>query len=419
MCPVGQLHPRFGQRRLRIRGTAEDPGKHGEALGLQDRVLGGPVGLFGVDVGHVFARIDRVHVARLRRRDRTTVGQFGTHRSKKLPRQAADKSRPGVAGGPVAVDLANPLVRRGVVGSDRQQHVTGQGDPFQLVEKRIGGRRRLTQRARRVHPPARRIMRRHVVGEQAPTRWRNPLELAAKLHPLDTLAPAALRGTPLVVRSTRPRARRQAGVGGHPRELWVVAEHVELPRGGRVGAQHVTLKTDAVHQITNGRLWAGEICVGFVIGSAHHFHPALRQKPAQVGAVLRMGVPVGLEVVDFGQHELVVGIAARHLEMGVHQLEPIGLTGAPGRFFVPLAGVGPLGVPPHRVVVEVADHEHRPARLGHGERECAGCAGGIRPDPRIPPLSHDGVLEHNRHLEDFGPHRGEGLSAQAGTVDTD
>jgi hypothetical protein len=51
---------------------------------------------------------------------------------------------------------------------------------------------------------------------------------------------------------------------------------------------------------------------------AHHLDTALGDKPPQILAVLGMGVPVGLEVVDFGEHELVLRLATRHLQMGAH-----------------------------------------------------------------------------------------------------
>ena len=269
------------------------------------------------------------------------------------------------------MDRGDPLVRRGVVGADRQQHVAGQRDLLELIEQRAGGVLGLGQRGRRVHPPARPVVRGHVVGEQAAARRRDPLELAAELHAVDV---TALGRTPLVVRSAGPRTRRQPGVGGHPGELRVVAEHVELPRGGRVGAQHVALKSDAVHQVSDRRFRAGEVGVGFVVGAAHHLDAALGDEPAQVGAVLGAGVPVRLEVVHLGQHELVLGLAAGHLQMRVHQFEAVGLPAA-RRVLAPLAGVGALRVPPDRVVVKVADHEHRPAGLGDGELERHGWRG--------------------------------------------
>ena len=205
------------------------------------------------------------------------------------------------------------------------------------------------------------------MGQQAAARWGDPFELAGELHALG-VAVAGHRA-PLVVRAAGPRARGQPGIGRHARKLRVVPEDVELPRGGRVGAEHVALKAHAVHEVSNGRLGAGEVGVRFVVGAAHHLDAAVGDEPAQVGTVLGMGVPVRLEVVHLGEHELVLGLTPGHLEVGAHQIEPVGLTAPAGRVLGPHAGVGRLGVPPHGVVVEVADHVHRPAGLGDGEHE--------------------------------------------------
>ena len=62
---VGQLYPRLRECRLGIRGPGEQSGEHRESFRLQYCVLGGAVGLLGVDVGDVAARVDRIHVARL------------------------------------------------------------------------------------------------------------------------------------------------------------------------------------------------------------------------------------------------------------------------------------------------------------------------------------------------------------------
>ncbi len=202
-----------------------------------------------------------------------------------------------------------------------------------------------------------------------------------------------------------------------PGELRVVAEHVQLPRGRRRRAQDVALKSRAVHQVPDGRLRAGEVGVGLVVGATHHLEPALVHQPAQVGAVLGPGVPVRLEVVDLGQDELVVGIAAGHLQVRVHQFEPVGLPGPPRRVLGPLARVGALGVPPHRVIVEVADHEHRPAGLGHGELE-------PHPAPSVYtraalPLTDNRIAQHDGNLDDSSPGCGERFTTQAVAVDTD
>ena len=232
------------------------------------------------------------------------------------------------------------------------------------------------------------------MGEKATARRGDPLELTGELH-----APriaAARHRPPLVMRAAGPRAGRQAGVGGDAGKLRVVPEHVELPRGRRVGAQHVTLKTHAVHEISNSRLRAGEVGVRLVVRATHDFDAAVADQPPQVRPVLRMDVPVRLEVIDLGQHELVLRFAAGHLQMRMHQRKSVRLT--IGRVCGPDAGVAGLGVPPHRVVVEVADHEHRPAGLGDGERE--GCGGAARDHPRRAPLAGYRVGDPNGHLRD-------------------
>ncbi len=410
VCAVGQLYPRLGEGGLRVLGAGQQRGEHGEALGGQHGVLGGPVGLLGVDVGHVLAGVDRVHVAGLRRRLTTALRQFRAHRREKLPRQRAHQARPGVPRGPVAVDRGHPLVRRRVVGPDGQQHVARQGDLLEPSEQRIGGPLGLRQRGGRVHPPARPVVRGHVVGEQAATRRRDPLELAAELHAVHVAARA-----PLVVRAAGPRARRQARVGGKPRKLGIVAEHVELPRGGGVGAQHVTLKTVSVHHVSDGCFRSDEVGVRFVVGAAHHLDAALGEEPAQVGAVLGVGVPVRLEVVHLRQHELVFGLAAGQLQVGMDQFEGVGL--APRRVFGPLAGIGALGVPPDRVVVEVTDHEHGPPGLGDGELEFR--RGATCVHPRRPALTDGRTGDRDRHLDGPGSGLGHRRTAQAVAFDAD
>ena len=199
------------------------------------------------------------------------------------------------------------------------------------------------------------------------------------------------------MRAACPRTGGQPGVGRHAGKLGVVSEDVELPRGGRVGAEHVTLKTDAVHEVSNRGLGAGEVGVGFVVGAAHHLDAAVGDEPAQVGAVLGMGVPERLEVVDLGQHELVLRFAPRHLEMRAHQVETVGLTAPAWRLLGPHAGVGRLGVPPDRVVVEVADHVQCPAGLGDGEHERRDRVPGD--DARVALLADDRIGHRHRHLD--------------------
>ena len=142
-----------------------------------------------------------------------------------------------------------------------------------------------------------------------------------------------------------------------------------------------------------------------------------RIEPAQVGPVLGMGVPVRLEVVDLGEHELVFRVATGHFEVGVHEFEAVGLAGATGRVLGPLAGVRGLGVPPHRVVVEVADHEHRPAGLGVGELERRGGVAGVD-RRRAGPAGHP-VGDDHRHLDGPIPGRGQHLAGRLQAVADD
>lgn len=176
-----------------------------------------------------------------------------------------------------------------------------------------------------------------------------------------------------------------------------MAEHVELPRGGRGRAQDVALETHAVHEVPDRRLGAREVGVGFVVGPAHDLDTTRGDEPAQVGTVLGMGVPVRFEVVDLGQHELVFRFPARHFEMRTHQVEAVGLPALPGRVLGPHTGVGGLGVPPHRVVVEVADHVHRPAGFGHREIETE-TRGVCTPD-----LAGHWPFDVHRHLDHTVP----------------
>jgi hypothetical protein len=152
-----------------------------------------------------------------------------------------------------------------------------------------------------------------------------------------------------------------------------VAEGVELPRRRRLRAEHVALEAHAVHEVPDRRLGVGEVGVRLVVGAAHDLDAALRDEPAQRRAVLREGVPVRLQVVDLGEHEPVVRLGEREVEVGLDQVEPGELAAAAVRAgevqLVPGDGVGGLRVPPDRVVVEVGDHVHGPARLRHGQVE--------------------------------------------------
>ena len=64
-----------------------------------------------------------------------------------------------------------------------------------------------------------------------------------------------------------------------------MTEHIELPGCLGVRAHNVALKTDAVHEVPDGGLRAGEVGVGFVVGAAHHLDPALGEESQQIGAI--------------------------------------------------------------------------------------------------------------------------------------
>jgi len=119
-----QLSPRLVQRLGRVLGAGQ-PGQRGQPLAVGHRHLGGPLGLLGVDVGHVLARVDRVHVPGLRGEPDAALGRLGAHRREELPRQPGDAPRPGVTLGEVPVHRGSPPGRDHVVGANRQQHVAG------------------------------------------------------------------------------------------------------------------------------------------------------------------------------------------------------------------------------------------------------------------------------------------------------
>ena len=386
----GELHPRLGQRGFGIARTGEQAGEHREPLGAKHGVLGGAVGLLGIDIRDVLAGVDRIHIPGLRRRCDSALGEFGTHGREEVRGNRTDKPRPGVPGVPVMVDIGDPGVRRGVVGTDRQQYIAGQSHRLQFRKQPVGGFLGLGQRRRGVHPPACRVMRRHVMRQQADTRGRDPLELTVELHSARITTVSICCGrhrTPLVIRPAGPRTRCQTSVGGHTRKLRIMAEHVELPCRGRVRTQHIALKTDAVHKVPNRGFRSGEVGVGFVVGTAHHLDATLGDKAQKVSAIFGMGIEIRLEVVDLGEHELIDRLPPGHLQVRGNECERIVLLAPAGRVLGPQAGVGALGVPPHRVVVEVTDHVHRPTGFGDDEFECELLRAGQHTG-RPPPSGH-------------------------------
>ena len=101
--------------------------------------------------------------------------------------------------------------------------------------------------------------------------------------------------------------------------------------------------------------------------------------------------------------------------MRVHEFEGVGL---PARWLLrPLAGVGALGVPPDRVVVEVADHEHRPAGFGDREIEFGLRAGSAH--PRGAPLAGNGAHDGDGDLGNLLAGLDERLTTEPIAVDAD
>ena len=255
-----------------------------------------------------------------------------------------------------------------MVGAHRQHDVAGRGDGRQqpeLVQGRLLGGRQV---GGLVGDPAGAVVVGHVAGEQPVAVGRDPLELGGELHPLV----AAHRGVrpPLVERPARPGRGGEPG-GGHQAGIArVVPEGVEHPRRLRVGAEHVALVADAVDRVPDRGLGAGQVRVGLVVAAADDLDPAFGDEPAQVGAVFGVRVEVRLEVVDLGEHELVVAVPARGVQVEADQLER---SAGVGQLAVlvgqqqPALGELALGVPPHRVVVEVRHHPHGPARLGRDD----------------------------------------------------
>ena len=252
-----------------------------------------------------------------------------------------------------------------------------------------------------MQPPARAVVVRHVGGEQPAAIRRDPLELGAELHPL--VAALGPGRAPLVERPARPRRGGQAGRRHQARIARIMTEHVQHPRAARVAAEHVPLEPDAVDGVADDGLGADQVGAWLVVVAADDLHPAFGHQPPQVRPVLGEGVEVRLEVVDLGQHELVVGVLPGLVQVGADQLErapDVRQLAVLVRQAEPRLGELALGVPPHRVVVEVADHPHGPARFGHGDvcfgrRALPMAVHGDRNPPRAARLVGRGDLHRN------------------------
>ncbi len=362
-----QQPPRLVKRQRRV-GRPGQPGERGQPLAVLRGDLRGALCLLGVDVGDVLARVDRVHVPGLRRDPDVPLRGVLAHRGEELRWHRGHEPRPDVPGVPVPVDPGGPAGRDHVVGADRQQHIAGGRDRRQLAELLVSGLLRGRQAGRLVGHPAGAVMVRHVAGQQAGPGRRQPLELRGELHP-QVVADAPVR-PPLVVRAPGPGRFGESGRSHQAGVTGIVPERVQHPGHARVGAEHLPLVAKAVHHITDRRLSAGQVGVRLVVATADDLDPAGLDEAEQIRAILRMRVEVRLQVVDLGQHELVVGIPPGRLEVQADQLErgPDVRQAAVGvRQEDPGFGVLALGAPPDRVVVEVADHPHRPAGLGPGD----------------------------------------------------
>ncbi len=417
-----QLAPGLVQCGRGVLGPGQ-PGQRREPLAVEDRGLRGPLGLLGVDVGHVLAGVDRVHVPGLRRDPDVALRRVLAHGGEELRRHRDREPGPDVTGVPVPVDAGDPAGRDHVVGADRQQHVAGGRHGGKLAELLEGGLLRRLQARGAVGHPARPVVVRHVAGQQAAAVWRQPLELRGELHP-PVVAHGAVRA-PLVERAPGPGRLRQPGRGHHARVGRIMPERVEHPRCGRVRAQHLALVAQAVDGVADRGLGAGQVGVRLVVTAADDLDPARPDELEQVRAVLRMGVEVRLEVVDLGQHELVVRVAPGLVEMQPDQLE------GGSRVRQAAVGIGQedpglgelaLGAPPDRVIVEVADHPHRPPGLGGGDRgrplhpergrPAAGRPGALGDDGDLPGAAR---RVRRRHLDadlDLGLLAGAGCGGQ-------
>lgn len=374
-----QVAPGLGEGLRGVVGQPFGAGEGGEGLGLFEEVLGGPVGLFHVGVRDVLARVDRAHLPGDGQRALAARREFGADRVEVGAGAGVFHARPAVAAVPGVLHVQAPAVRPGEVGAHRDQHVLRRGGGAQQlvqVQQLLGGG--LGVRGR-VGEPAGGVVRGQVVQQQARAPGRDPLVLGGQLHDrgcAQFVAPGVHHRAPLVVGAAGEDGGVEAGAGHQGGEGRVVAEDVELPGGARVGAEGAAVQGEAVDGAADGGLGGGEVGGGLVVRAADDLHAALGDQRAQLGAVGGVGVPVGLEVVDLGEHEAVRRVLAGLLEVERDQREggdagvlpaALGLAGLRGD--VPEGGVGGLGVPPHGVVVEVRDEADGPAGLGDDQAE--------------------------------------------------
>jgi len=126
-----------------------------------------------------------------------------------------------------------------------------------------------------------------------------------------------------------------------------------------------------MHEIPNSGLRIGEVGVGLVVGPTHDLNPPRRNQPTKNSPILRKRIPVGLEVVNLGKHEPILGLSKRKIEMRPNKIKPSKLPSPPRRprkvKRIPRRRVGSLRIPPNRIVVKVADHVHGPPSLGNNK----------------------------------------------------
>ena len=190
-------------------------GQRGQPLAVLHRGLRGPLRLLGVDIGHVLAGVQRVHVPGLRRDPDVALGRVLAHRGEELRRHRGHEPGPDVAGVPVPVDPGGPAGRDHVVRADRQHHVAGGRDGGELAELLVGGLLGRVQAGGALGHPARAVVVGHVAGQQAVAVRRQPLELGRELHP-PVVTHGAVRA-PLVERAPGPGRLGQPGRGHQAR----------------------------------------------------------------------------------------------------------------------------------------------------------------------------------------------------------
>ncbi len=101
-----------------------------------------------------------------------------------------------------------------------------------------------------------------------------------------------------------------------------MGKNVELPGAFGRCPKDLSLEANSINSTAHCRLERRQVAVGLVIGAPDDFQPALGYQPAQLLPPVRVEVPERLQVVDFGQHELVVGVQPGPLEMGLDEHQP-------------------------------------------------------------------------------------------------